>query len=138
MARCWRFFWTRQPDERDLPRCPLRSVGRAGLYGRGHRRRLHFDALRSRRVSGPLAGMRVLDCSTMIAAPSTAAMLADFGAEVVKLERPGSGDHVRRYGALKNGIGLYWKALARNKKSVALDLHVPAVQTLLLRWLPQF
>ena len=74
----------------------------------------------------------------MIAAPSTAAMLGDFGAEVVKLERPGSGDHVRRYGAQKNGIGLYWKALARNKKSVALDLHVPAVQALLLRWLPQF
>ena len=88
--------------------------------------------------AGPLAGVRVLDCSTMIAAPSTAAMLGDFGAEVVKLERPGSGDHVRRYGAQKNGIGLYWKALGRNKKSVALDLHVPAVQALLLRWLPQF
>jgi crotonobetainyl-CoA:carnitine CoA-transferase CaiB-like acyl-CoA transferase len=74
----------------------------------------------------------------MIAAPSTAATLADFGAEVVKLERPGSGDHVRRYGPQKNGIGLYWKALARNKKSVALDLHAPAAQALLLRWLPQF
>jgi len=87
---------------------------------------------------GPLAGVRVLDASTMIAAPSTAAMLADFGAEVVKLERPGSGDHVRRYGATKSGIGLYWKALARNKKSVALDLHSPGAQALLLRWLPSF
>ena len=65
-------------------------------------------------------------------------MLADFGAEVVKLERPGSGDHVRRYGAQKNGIGLYWKALGRNKKSVALDLHAEAVQALLVRWLPSF
>jgi crotonobetainyl-CoA:carnitine CoA-transferase CaiB-like acyl-CoA transferase len=74
----------------------------------------------------------------MIAAPSTAAMLADFGAEVVKVERPGSGDHVRRYGPQKNGIGLYWKALGRNKKSVGLDLHAPAAQALLLRWLPQF
>ncbi|MDB5039598.1 MAG: L-carnitine dehydratase/bile acid-inducible protein [Candidatus Eremiobacteraeota bacterium] len=89
-------------------------------------------------MSGPLAGVRVLDCSTMIAAPSTAAMLADFGADVVKLERPGDGDHVRRYGARKNGIGLYWKALGRNKRSVALDLHHAGAQALLLRWLPTF
>ena len=88
--------------------------------------------------NGPLAGVRVLDCSTMIAAPSTAAMLADFGAEVIKLERPRSGDHVRRYGAQKNGIGLYWKALGRNKKSVAFDLHGAEAQALLLRWLPSF
>jgi formyl-CoA transferase len=74
----------------------------------------------------------------MIAAPSTAAMLADFGADVVKLERPGDGDHVRRYGARKNGVGLYWKALARNKRSVALDLHHAGAQELLLRWLPSF
>ncbi len=87
---------------------------------------------------GPLAGLRVLDASTMIAAPSTAAMLADFGAEVIKLERPGAGDPVRRYGAQRDGIGLYWKALGRNKRSVALDLHVPEVQALLLRWLPAF
>lgn len=88
--------------------------------------------------SGPLAGVRVLDCSTMIAASSTAAMLADFGAEVVKIERPGSGDHVRRYGAQQDGIGLHWKALGRNKRSVALDLHHAHAQALLLRWLPQF
>jgi crotonobetainyl-CoA:carnitine CoA-transferase CaiB-like acyl-CoA transferase len=74
----------------------------------------------------------------MIAAPSTAAMLADFGADVVKLERPGDGDHVRRYGARKNGISLYWKALGRNKRSVALDLHQAGAQALLLRWLPTF
>ena len=74
----------------------------------------------------------------MIAAPTTAAMLADFGADVVKLERPGPGDHSRRYGAQKNGIGLYWKSLGRNKKSVALDLHAAEAQALLLRWLPAF
>jgi crotonobetainyl-CoA:carnitine CoA-transferase CaiB-like acyl-CoA transferase len=87
---------------------------------------------------GPLAGVRVLDCSTMIAAPSTAAMLADFGAEVIKVERPGPGDHARRYGAQKNGIGLYWKSLGRNKRSVALDLHGAEAQAMLLRWLPSF
>jgi crotonobetainyl-CoA:carnitine CoA-transferase CaiB-like acyl-CoA transferase len=74
----------------------------------------------------------------MIAAPTSAATLADFGAEVVKIERPGPGDHVRAYGAQRNGQGLYWKALARNKRSVALDLHVAAVQELLIRWLPRF
>jgi len=74
----------------------------------------------------------------MIAAPTTAATLADYGAEVIKLERPGPGDHVRRYGAQKNGIGLYWKALGRNKRSVALDLHAAEAQELLLRWLPSF
>jgi crotonobetainyl-CoA:carnitine CoA-transferase CaiB-like acyl-CoA transferase len=89
-------------------------------------------------AGGPLAGLRVLDASTMIAAPTTAAMLADFGAEVVKLERPGAGDAVRRYGPQHEGIGLYWKALGRNKRSVALDLHAPEAQALLLRWLPRF
>jgi crotonobetainyl-CoA:carnitine CoA-transferase CaiB-like acyl-CoA transferase len=88
--------------------------------------------------NGPLAGVRVLDCSTMIAAPTTAAMLADFGAEVIKLERPGSGDHARRYGAQRGGIGLYWKSLGRNKRSVAFDLHGAEAQELLLRWLPSF
>jgi crotonobetainyl-CoA:carnitine CoA-transferase CaiB-like acyl-CoA transferase len=87
---------------------------------------------------GPLAGVRVLDCSTMIAAPTTAATLADFGAEVVKVERPGPGDHVRKYGAQRNGIGLYWKALSRNKRSIALDLHDEAVQDVLLRALARF
>ena len=88
--------------------------------------------------AGPLSGVRVLDCSTMIAAPTTAAMLADYGAEVIKLERPGVGDPVRRFGAQRDGHGLYWKALGRNKKSVALDLHADEAQALLLRWLPSF
>jgi crotonobetainyl-CoA:carnitine CoA-transferase CaiB-like acyl-CoA transferase len=74
----------------------------------------------------------------MIAAPTTAATLADFGAEVIKLERPGAGDPVRKYGAQRRGQGLYWKALSRNKKSVALDLHDEATQDLLVRWLPRF
>jgi crotonobetainyl-CoA:carnitine CoA-transferase CaiB-like acyl-CoA transferase len=82
--------------------------------------------------------VRVLDASTMIAAPSTAAMLADFGAEVIKLERPGTGDTARRYGPQKNGQGLYWKSLGRNKKSVAFDLHGDEAQALFLRWISTF
>lgn len=86
----------------------------------------------------PLHGIRVLDASTMIAAPTTASLLADYGADVIKLEQPGSGDHGRRYGAAKNGVGVYWKSLARNKRSVALDLHDAEIVALLLRWLPRF
>ena len=88
--------------------------------------------------TGPLDRLRVLDLSTMIAAPLSASLLADYGADVVKVERPGAGDHVRHFGAQKEGEGLYWKTLSRNKKSVALDLHLPDAQDLVRRWVPQF
>jgi len=89
-------------------------------------------------VKRPLEGVRVLDASTMIAAPTTAALLADYGADVIKLEHPQNGDHGRRYGAAKNGVGIYWKSLARNKRSVALDLHDEEIVALVLRWLHRF
>lgn len=89
-------------------------------------------------MNRPLDGIRVLDASTMIAAPTTAALLADYGADVIKLEHPRSGDHGRRYGGAKNGVGIYWKSLARNKRSVALDLHDAEIVGLMLRWLPAF
>lgn len=85
-----------------------------------------------------LEGLRVLDLSTMIAGPSAASLLGDYGAEVVKIELPGKGDHVRAFGAQSSGGGLYWKTLSRGKKSVALDLHQVAAQELLQRWIPQF
>lgn len=86
----------------------------------------------------PLRGIRVLDLSTMIAAPIVSSLLADYGAEVVKIERPGTGDHVRNFGYQADGQGLYWKTLSRGKKSVALDLHLPEVQQLVRDWVPQF
>ena len=86
----------------------------------------------------PLHGLRVLDLSTMIAAPLAATVLADYGAEVVKVEMPGPGDHVRRFGAQKDGHGLYWKALSRGKTSVSLDLRHPEGKELLRRWITQF
>ncbi|MFB5190769.1 CaiB/BaiF CoA transferase family protein [Alicyclobacillus fastidiosus] len=85
-----------------------------------------------------LHDLRVLDMSTMIAAPTAASLLADYGAEVVKLERPGTGDFVRKFGAQKQGQGLYWKSLGRNKQSVALDLHRPEVQALVQDWVKTF
>lgn len=85
-----------------------------------------------------LEGLRVLDLSTMIAAPLTATLLADYGADVVKVEMPGAGDHVRGFGAQQDGEGLYWKALSRGKASVALDLRHPDGKVLLREWVSQF
>lgn len=82
---------------------------------------------------GPLVGIRVLDMATMMAAPWAAAFLADYGADVVKLERPGSGDHARAFGLQKGGEPVFWKTLARNKRSLALDLKHPEGRELVLR-----
>jgi crotonobetainyl-CoA:carnitine CoA-transferase CaiB-like acyl-CoA transferase len=92
----------------------------------------------SKRLARPLTGIRVLDISTMIAAPLAASLLSDYGAEVVKIERPGTGDFVRKFGAQKDGEGLYWKTLSRNKKSVALDFHHPKAVGLIKKWIPKF
>lgn len=86
----------------------------------------------------PLAGVRVLDVATMIAAPTTATILADYGADVVKVELPDVGDSVRQFGGQKSGQGLYWKALGRGKRSVALDLRTTEAKQLLIDWVPQF
>ncbi|MFS0593403.1 CoA transferase [Cytobacillus horneckiae] len=72
---------------------------------------------------GPLTGKRVLDLSTMIAAPFGATLLGDFGAEVIKVEIPGKGDTLRGMGPFREDEPLRWPALARNKKSLTLDLH---------------
>lgn len=85
-----------------------------------------------------LQGLRVLDMSTMIAAPLTASLLADYGADVVKLERPGTGDFVRKFGAQKDGEGLYWKTLSRNKKTIAVDLHYEESQQLVQEMITDF
>ena len=70
-----------------------------------------------------LEGIRVLDAATIIAGPWGAGLMADFGAEVLKIEMPGRGDAVRSMGPLKDGVSIRWPALARNKKSITLDLH---------------
>jgi crotonobetainyl-CoA:carnitine CoA-transferase CaiB-like acyl-CoA transferase len=63
--------------------------------------------------------------ATLFAAPSAAAQLGEFGADVIKIEQPGSGDHQRRFGSTKNGVALMWKSVSRNKRSVTLDLRKP-------------
>jgi crotonobetainyl-CoA:carnitine CoA-transferase CaiB-like acyl-CoA transferase len=72
----------------------------------------------------PLAGIRVLDIATFVAAPFCGTVLSDFGAEVIKIEQPGSGDPLRRFGTPSEcGDTYVWLSEARNKKSVTLDLH---------------
>ncbi len=86
----------------------------------------------------PLTGIRVLDLSSIIAAPVTATMLGDFGAEVVKVEEPGRGDFMRRSAAKPGGRSYQWVQDARNKKSVTIDLRKPEGRTLVRRMLPHF
>ena len=69
-----------------------------------------------------LAGLRVIDCSTLFAGPTASMLLGDFGADVIKIEHPEFGDPVRNHGYKKDGISLWWTYISRNKKSLALDL----------------
>jgi crotonobetainyl-CoA:carnitine CoA-transferase CaiB-like acyl-CoA transferase len=76
-------------------------------------------------VSGPLAGIRVVEFGTLIAAPFAARLFAEFGAEVIKIEQPGSGDPLRTWRKLHQGTSLWWYLQSRNKKSIAIDLKSP-------------
>lgn len=71
---------------------------------------------------GPLAGIRVLELGSMLAGPFVGAMLADFGADVIKVEKPGKPDALREWPPHKNEIPLWWKTLARNKRTMSLDI----------------
>ncbi|MDP1821312.1 MAG: CoA transferase [Acidimicrobiales bacterium] len=77
---------------------------------------------------GPLAGIRVLDIATVIAGPGAARYLADFGADVLKIERPGTGDSTRAMGLADpaDGVSFYWKLVSRNKRCATLDLKSEA------------
>lgn len=75
------------------------------------------------KTRGPLEGIRILDLSTVVAAPYGAALLGDFGAEVIKVEMPEVGDPLRNLGPYYNGEGLRWPGMSRNKKSITLDLR---------------
>ncbi|MEV6418870.1 CoA transferase [Streptomyces sp. NPDC051662] len=82
---------------------------------------------------GPLAGLRVLDLATLFAGPLAATMLGDFGADVIKVEHPRRPDPSRGHGPAKDGVGLWWKLLGRNKRAITLDLSSPGGRDLLLR-----
>jgi formyl-CoA transferase len=84
-------------------------------------------------MSGPLQGIRVIDAAAVIAAPFGAALLGDFGADVIKVEMPGNGDSSRGMGPFYQGQSLRWATFARNKKSITLDLRKEEGKNLFLK-----
>src|SRR5262245_43561720 len=90
-----------------------------------HRRSYRQDA------RGPLDGVRVVDLSRLVAGNVVSHVLADFGAEVIKVEMPGRGDDLRAWKV--EGVSTYWKVYARNKKSITLDYRSARGRELLLR-----
>lgn len=76
-------------------------------------------------MTGPLNGIKVIEIGTLIAAPFAARLMAEFGAEVIKIEAMGQGDPLRKWRKLHEGTSLWWYLQSRNKKSLALDLKSP-------------
>lgn len=87
---------------------------------------------------GPLRGVRILDLSTVIAGPWASTLLADLGAEVLKVELPGAGDGLRALAPHKDGVPLWWKVTNRNKRGITLDLRTEPGRELLARLLPDY
>ena len=82
---------------------------------------------------GPLSGIRVLELGSLIAGPFCGKTLADFGAEVIKVEPPGEGDPLRKWRRMRNGTSLWWHVQSRNKKSVTCDLRSAEGQEIVRR-----
>lgn len=81
---------------------------------------------------GPLNGLRVIDVSTILAGPLCAQILGDFGADVVKVEHPVTGDGMRGHGRTKDGRPIWWKEISRNKRTIGLDLSAAEGASILL------
>ncbi|HJV63784.1 MAG TPA: CoA transferase [Albitalea sp.] len=82
---------------------------------------------------GPLAGLRVLELGQLIAGPFAAKTLADFGADVIKIEPPAAGDPLRQWRLLHHGTSVWWEVQSRNKRSVTLDLRQPEAREIVKR-----
>ncbi len=88
--------------------------------------------------SGPLRGVRILDISTVVAGPWACTLLADLGADVLKIEIPGVGDSLRALPPHKNDVPLWWKVANRNKRGITLDLRAQEGREILGQMLPDF
>jgi len=84
-------------------------------------------------VTGPLAGLKVVELGQLIAGPFAAKTLADFGADIVKIEPPGAGDPLRQWRLIKDGTSVWWQVQSRNKRSLALDLRDAQAQEIVRR-----
>ena len=83
------------------------------------------DGVKTTQMSGALRGVRVIDISNFLAGPVSSMFLGDSGADVIKVERPETGDEIRYWGNNKDGVGLMYKLINRNKRSVTADLRTP-------------
>ncbi|HKB54423.1 MAG TPA: CoA transferase, partial [Ramlibacter sp.] len=88
--------------------------------------------------AGALAGVRILDMATVLAAPLGATLCADHGAEVVKLELPDGSNALRGLQPVKEGVPLWWKVANRGKRGITLDVRQPRGREILLSMLPRF
>ena len=88
-----------------------------------------------KKLSSALEGVKVVECATIIAAPLCGRFMADFGADVIHVENPKTGDHLRKFGFTVDGINPWWKCYARNKKLVSLDISKPKGREILFRLL---
>ncbi|GIK34115.1 MAG: putative L-carnitine dehydratase [Gammaproteobacteria bacterium] len=75
------------------------------------------------KTKGPLEGFRVLELGQLLAGPFTTSILGYFGAEVIKIEPPGTGDPIRTWRVMKDGVSLWWHSLGRNKKCITVNLR---------------
>ncbi|WP_428031993.1 CaiB/BaiF CoA transferase family protein [Ancylobacter sp.] len=92
-----------------------------------------MEASRQGSAEGPLSGIRVIELGNLIAAPFAARLMAEFGAEVIKVEAPGEGDPLRKWRKLHEGTSLWWYLQSRNKKSVAINMRLPEGQEVVRR-----
>lgn len=79
-------------------------------------------------TAGPLDGVRVLELGNFIAGPFAGQLLGDYGADVIKIEAPGDGDPMRRWGVTRDGDSLWWPSIGRNKRSIVLDMRQDAAR----------
>lgn len=82
---------------------------------------------------GPLAGIRILDAASLLAAPTAATLLSEYGAEIIKVEQPGPGDTMRRYPPFEGDISLLWKVVGKNRRSITCDMRQEAGRDLVRR-----
>src|SRR3990167_11272641 len=113
------------------PLRPTRPTVKAGIDRRSVRRVQRAassieDAMTDAPNNGPLKDLKVVEMGTLIAGPFCGQILGDFGADVVKIEDPRTGDPMRQWGrSLPQGLSPWWPVIGRNKKSVGLDLRTP-------------
>lgn len=110
--------------------CPTNPAATASATASSATASANPNATPATRHPGPLAGLKVIELGQLIAGPFAAKTLADFGAEVIKIETPGKGDPLRQWRLLKDGTSVWWQVQSRNKRSVALDLRQSEAQAI--------